>query len=91
VVHGAVVGFEALIGNGATVLDGAIIGSHALVAAGATVPPGMQIPDGMLAAGVPARVLGELTPGAKQWVETNPEVYRALARRHASGTRPIAR
>ncbi|MFY9776954.1 MAG: gamma carbonic anhydrase family protein, partial [Trebonia sp.] len=48
VVHGAVVGFEALIGNGATVLDGAIVGSHALVAAGATVPPGMEIPDGML-------------------------------------------
>ena len=89
VVHGAVVGFEALIGNGATVLDGAIVGSHALVAAGATVPPGMEIPDGMLAAGVPARVLGELTPGAKQWVDTNPEIYRALARRHASGVTPV--
>ena len=89
VVHGAVVGFEALIGNGATVLDGAIVGSHALVAAGATVPPGMEIPDGMLAAGVPARVLGELTPGAKQWVDNNPEIYRALARRHASGVTPV--
>ena len=89
VVHGAVVGFEALIGNGATVLDGAIVGSHALVAAGATVPPGMEIPDGMLAGGVPARVLGELTPGAKQWVDMNPEVYRALARRHAAGIRPV--
>jgi len=89
VVHGAIVGAEALIGNGATVLDGAIVGGHALVAAGATVPPGMEIPDGMLAAGVPARVVGELTPGAKFWVETNPETYRALARRHASGARPL--
>src|ERR1700733_11630619 len=41
VVHGAVIGTEALIGNGATVLDGATVGAHALVAAGATVPPGM--------------------------------------------------
>jgi carbonic anhydrase/acetyltransferase-like protein (isoleucine patch superfamily) len=90
VVHGAVVGAEALIGNGATVLDGAIIGSHALVAAGATVPPGMVIPDGMLAAGVPARVIGELTAGAKMWVDTNPETYRALARRHAAGVRPMS-
>jgi carbonic anhydrase/acetyltransferase-like protein (isoleucine patch superfamily) len=49
----------------------------------------MEIPDGMLAAGVPARVLGELTPGAKQWVDTNPEIYRALARRHASGVRLV--
>jgi carbonic anhydrase/acetyltransferase-like protein (isoleucine patch superfamily) len=89
VVHGAVVGAEALIGNGATVLDGAIVGAHALVAAGATVPPGMEIPAGMLAAGVPARVVGDLTPGAKRWVETNPAVYRALARRHATSIRPI--
>jgi carbonic anhydrase/acetyltransferase-like protein (isoleucine patch superfamily) len=90
VVHGAVVGAEALIGNGATVLDGAIVGAHALVAAGATVPPGMEIPDGMLAAGVPARVIGDLTPGAKRWVETNPEIYRALARRHAATVRPVS-
>ena len=90
VVHGAVVGAEALIGNGATGLDGAIVGAHALVAAGATVPPGMEIPDGMLAAGVPARVIGDLTPGAKRWVETNPEIYRALARRHAATARPVS-
>jgi carbonic anhydrase/acetyltransferase-like protein (isoleucine patch superfamily) len=51
VVHGAVIGTEALVGNGATVLDGAVIGPRALVAAGATVPPGMTVPGGMLAAG----------------------------------------
>jgi carbonic anhydrase/acetyltransferase-like protein (isoleucine patch superfamily) len=84
VVHGAVIGAEALIGNGATVLDGAVVGRRALVAAGATVPPGMVIGDGLLAAGVPARIIGEVTGGAKQWVDTNPQVYRELARRHAS-------
>jgi carbonic anhydrase/acetyltransferase-like protein (isoleucine patch superfamily) len=77
------------VGNGATVLDGAVIGPHALVAAGATVPPGMTVPGGMLAAGVPARVVGEVRGGARQWVETNPEIYRELARRHAAGTRPV--
>src|SRR5580693_7744443 len=89
VVHGAVIGTEALVGNGATVLDGAIVGRRALVAGGATVPPGMVIPDGMLAAGVPARVIGEVSGGAKQWVDTNPGLYRELARRHAVGVRPI--
>ena len=89
VVHGAVIGAEALIGNGATVLDGAIVGRRALVAAGSTVPPRMVIPDGMLAAGVPARVLREVSGGAKQWVETNPEIYRELARRHAAGIRLV--
>ena len=89
VVHGAVIGVEALVGNGATVLDGVIVGRRALVAGGATVPPGMVIPDGMLAAGVPARVVREVSGGAKQWVETNPAVYRDLARRHASSVRPM--
>jgi carbonic anhydrase/acetyltransferase-like protein (isoleucine patch superfamily) len=89
VVHGAKIGAEALIGNGATVLDGAVIGDRALVAAGATVPPGMRVPDGMLAAGVPARVVSELTAGAKVWVENNPSVYRALANRHAATVRPV--
>ncbi len=89
VVHGAKIGPEALIGNGATVLDGAVIGGRALIAAGATVPPGMQVPDGMLAAGVPARVVGELTAGAKAWVENNPSAYRELAQRHAAGVRPV--
>ena len=89
VVHGAVIGAEALVGNGATVLDGVVVGPRALVAAGATVPPAMTIPGGMLAAGVPARILGEISGGAKMWVETNPEVYRELARRHAASVRPV--
>ncbi len=89
VVHGCVIGAEALIGNGATVLDGARIGSRALVAAGATVPPNLTVPDGMLAAGVPARIAGEVTGGARMWVELNPVAYRDLARRHAAGVRPV--
>src|ERR1700733_2826946 len=89
VIHGARIGAEALIGNGATVLDGAVIGSRALIAAGATVPPGMQGPDDMLAAGVPARVTGPLSAGAKRWVEGNPGIYRELARRHAVGAKLV--
>jgi carbonic anhydrase/acetyltransferase-like protein (isoleucine patch superfamily) len=89
VVHGAVIHAEALIGNGATVLDGVVVGRQALVAAGATVPPGMKIGERMLAAGVPAKVIREISGGAREWVEANPEVYRALARRHAAGVRPV--
>ncbi len=90
VVHGAVIGPEALIGNGATVLDGVTVGERALVAAGCTVPPGMTIPDEMLAVGVPARIVGVVAGGAEKWVRNNPEVYRALAKRHAAGIRPIS-
>src|SRR5246127_2868034 len=66
VVHGAVIGAEALIGNGATVLDSVVVGSRALVAAGCTVPPGMTIPDGMIAGGVPARGGGGGTGRAQE-------------------------
>ena len=45
----------------------------------------------MLAAGVPARILGEVTGGAKQWVQTNPALYRELARRHAASVRAVDR
>jgi carbonic anhydrase/acetyltransferase-like protein (isoleucine patch superfamily) len=85
VVHGAVIGAEALIGNGATVQDGARIGSRALVGAGSLVPPGAEIPDGVLAVGAPARVRGPLSPGAQRWVDGNPTIYQELARRHAAG------
>jgi carbonic anhydrase/acetyltransferase-like protein (isoleucine patch superfamily) len=43
----------------------------------------------MLAAGVPARVIGELTAGARTWVESNPSIYRELAKRHAASVRPV--
>jgi carbonic anhydrase/acetyltransferase-like protein (isoleucine patch superfamily) len=89
VVHSAVIGAEALIGNGSTVLDGAIVGARALVAAGATVAPGTKVPDGMLAVGVPARIAGEVRGSALRWVQNNPAAYRALARRHAAGLRPV--
>ena len=64
-VHGAVVEEEALVGNGCVVLDGARIGSRSMIAAMSLVQPGVQIPPGVLAAGVPAQVKKEIagTPG----------------------------
>ncbi|SCX49372.1 Carbonic anhydrase or acetyltransferase, isoleucine patch superfamily [Klenkia marina] len=85
VVHGCVVGAEALIGNGSTVQDGARIGARTLIGAGSLVPPGMVVPDEVLALGSPARVRGPLSEGAARWVDGNPSIYQELARRHAAG------
>jgi carbonic anhydrase/acetyltransferase-like protein (isoleucine patch superfamily) len=90
VVHGAVVGAEALIGNGATVLDGARIGRRTLIGAGSLVPPGAVVPDEVQAMGAPARVRGPLSEAAAGWVDGNPGIYRALARRHAAGIEEIS-
>lgn len=89
VVHGAVVGPEALIGNGAVVQDGAVIGDRALVGAGSTVTPGTVVPDEVVVVGTPAKVRGPLDGTARRWVEGNPGAYQALARRHAEGVRPV--
>src|SRR5215470_9664554 len=69
VVHGCVIGAEALIGNGATVLDGARIGARCLIGAGSTVPPNTVVPDDTLVLGGVARAKGPLTDSARWWVE----------------------
>jgi len=62
VLHGAHIGDRALIGMGAVLLGGSRVGDEALVAAGAVVREGFEVPSGMLAAGVPAKIVRALTP-----------------------------
>jgi len=90
VVHGAVLGEECLIANGATVLDGARVGARSLVAAHSLVATGAVIPDGVLAAGSPAEVKRALegTP-SEFWVKANPSAYRDLAVRHRQGLEAV--
>lgn len=89
-VHGAVLEAEALVGNGCVVLDGARIGARSMIAAMSLVQPGVQIPPGVLAAGVPATVRREIagTP-AEFWVNMNPVYYPELAKRHAAAIRRV--
>jgi carbonic anhydrase/acetyltransferase-like protein (isoleucine patch superfamily) len=84
IVHGAVVEEGALIGMGAIVLNGARIGKNAVVGAGAVVTAGTEVPEGMLALGVPAQVVRPAPPPG------NAPRYRALAERYARGLSPMA-
>lgn len=61
ILHGCTVGENTLIGMGAIVLNGAKIGRNCIIGAGALVPQGMEIPDGSLAFGSPAKVRRALT------------------------------
>ena len=90
-VHGCSVGDESLIGMGATVLNGARIGRQCIVGAHALVPEGMEVPEGSLVVGVPARVRRELTPDERTGLAAQAERYMANASRHAAeafATRP---
>lgn len=92
IVHGAVIGDQAMIANGAMVLDGAKVGSKALIAAGSVVLAGAEIPDGMLAAGSPAEVKRSILGSAsEQWVTNNPAAYARIAEMHIAGLREVSR
>jgi carbonic anhydrase/acetyltransferase-like protein (isoleucine patch superfamily) len=81
-VHGAYVAAGALIGIGAIVLGRARIGAGSLVAAGAVVRPGQQVPPGVLVAGVPGRVVRELTDEDRQTFADTAARYVQRAARH---------
>lgn len=90
VVHGAVIERHGLVGNGSVMLDGTRLGEGSLLAAGALLTPGTEIPAGVVAAGAPAKVRGDIagTP-AETWVQLNPTYYPELARRHRDTVRLV--
>ena len=60
-VHGAHIGNGVLIGMGATILGGARVGDGAVIAAGAVVKENFEVPPGVLVAGVPAKIIREIS------------------------------
>jgi len=81
-VHGAYVETGALIGIGAIVLGRARIGAGSLIAAGAVIPPGTTVPAGVLVAGVPGRVIRELTDADRDSFADTASGYTERASRH---------
>lgn len=60
-LHGCTISDHCMIGIGANVLDGAVVEKNSLVAAGSLVKERFVVPEGTLVAGVPAKVVKELT------------------------------
>ena len=81
-VHGAHVETGALVGIGAIVLGRARIGAGTLVAAGTVVLPGTWLPAGVLVAGVPSRVVRELTDADRESFAQTAVNYARRAQRH---------
>jgi carbonic anhydrase/acetyltransferase-like protein (isoleucine patch superfamily) len=81
-VHGAYVETGALIGIGAIVLGRARIGAGSLIAAGAVIPPGTNVPAGVLVAGVPGRVIRELTDADRESFASTASGYVERSGRH---------
>jgi carbonic anhydrase/acetyltransferase-like protein (isoleucine patch superfamily) len=88
VLHGCTIGDGALIGMNAVVLDRAVIGAGSLVAAGAVVRPGMRIPEGVLVAGVPAKVVRSLTDDERAMVAEGADNYLLYVRHYREEIKP---
>ena len=89
VVHGARVGDGSLIGMSATLLMESEIGVECLVAAGAVVPPRMRVPDRTLVAGVPAKVIRDVTDRDLAYMRHLPPHYVRMATRSADDPWPF--
>lgn len=81
ILHGCVVKANALVGMNAVINDNAVIGESSIVAAMAFVKAGMIVPPRMLVAGVPARIVRELTEQELAWKVEGTQSYQELTRR----------
>ena len=93
VLHGCIVGRNALIGMNAVINDSAQIGESAIVAAMAFVKARMVVPPRTLVAGIPARVMRDLSDAEIAWKVEATKSYQALAVRSLAtlrATTPLA-
>jgi phenylacetic acid degradation protein len=81
VLHGCRIGKNALIGMNAVIMDGVIVGESSIVAASAFVKAGMIIPARSLAAGMPAKVMRQLSDEEIAWKIDGTRTYQHLTRR----------
>jgi carbonic anhydrase/acetyltransferase-like protein (isoleucine patch superfamily) len=74
-LHGCILKPYCLIGIGAIVLDGAIVEEESLVAAGSVVREGFVVPKRTLVAGVPAKIIRNLTEDDLKRIKNTPSNY----------------
>jgi len=75
-LHGCVLQDRTFIGMGATILDGVIVESDSMVAAGAVVRQNFTVPSGKLVAGVPAKVIRDLSDVEIKNIPESAERYK---------------
>ena len=81
VLHGCTVESDALIGMNATIMDGVIIGAESIVAANTFVKAGFEVPARSLVAGVPGRIVREVSDQELAWIQSGTRDYQELALR----------
>jgi carbonic anhydrase/acetyltransferase-like protein (isoleucine patch superfamily) len=81
-LHGCTIEDYCLIGMGAIILDNAYIHQNSMIAAGAIVLEGFHVPEGVLVAGIPAKIKRPLTEEEKQFIRRSAENYVSYAQEY---------
>lgn len=81
VLHGCIVKTNAMVGMNAVVQDYAVVGESAIIGAAALIKAGMEIPPRVLVAGVPGRVVRDLTEQELAWKIRGTKAYQNLVLR----------
>jgi carbonic anhydrase/acetyltransferase-like protein (isoleucine patch superfamily) len=82
VVHGCMIEDDCVIQIGAVVLNGATIGRGSLIGVGAVVAEGAVVPPGSVVAGIPGRVVRQVTSEEFQELRRVAECQIELAKAH---------
>ncbi|AFN75777.1 CysE/LacA/LpxA/NodL family acetyltransferase [Melioribacter roseus P3M-2] len=80
VLHGAILKKNSFVGMGAILLDGATLEPDSMVAAGSLVKQGFVVPSGKLVAGVPAKIIRDLTDEEIETIRQSALNYAEYAR-----------
>ncbi len=89
VLHGCTIEDFTLIGMRAVILDNAVVGRHSIVGAGSVVREGFQVPEGHLVAGVPAKIIRQLSPSEINHFQQSAEHYFELAQKHQKSVQKL--
>lgn len=78
-IHGVAIGTGCLIGIKSVILGRARIGAGSVIAAGAVVREGAEIPPGVLVAGVPGKIIREVSDQEREFIRHSVPTYIRLA------------
>ena len=87
-LHGCQIGEGSLVGMNAVVLNGAVIGKNCLIGANALVTENMEIPDGHMVLGSPAKVIKPLNDQAIAMIALGTQSYVHNRERYKQGLTP---
>jgi len=89
-LHGCTIGENTLVGMNAVVLNGANIGKNCLIGANSLVTENMQVPDGHLVLGSPAKIIKALDESSQEMFTQSAKHYIDNGQRYLKELAPLA-